>query len=78
MIFKAELSIQSNWQQLSGPPSMKSCINFNTEHYWQDDWNSVVFHSQVRALQLLQPASLSIGLHGTLRWSTAVPALALG
>lgn len=65
MIFNTELSIGSNWQQLSSPRSIKSCIGFNAEHYWWDDWNSVRFHSQVCAMKFLRPTSLRICLHGT-------------
>lgn len=65
MIFKPELSTQSNWQQISGPLSVKSCINFKAEHYWQHDWNSVGFNCQVCAERFLQPTSLRMCLHGT-------------
>lgn len=64
IIFKHELSTQSNWQQLSGPLSMKSCINFKSEHYWQHDWNALGFNCQVCAERFLQPASLRMCLHG--------------
>lgn len=72
MIFKPELSTQSNWQQLSGLLSMKSRINFKAEHYWQHDWNSVGFNCQVCAERFLQPTSSRMCLHGTV-----VPEVAL-